>query len=194
MKRLTIVLSLFPLLLAAAPPLAAQDQPAFVADYLGQIAYAEKQVLALQEAVPQDKYGWRPSEGVRSIGEVYRHIAGGNYLLMQLIGNPPPADVDFTMDEKKWDGGSTDKAVVAALLKASFDHVRKTVEKMTEADLGVKVDFFGNQMTKRSALMSELGHVHEHLGQSIAYARSNGIVPPWTAAEMAKQAGKDKGK
>jgi uncharacterized damage-inducible protein DinB len=194
MNRFIVVLFVLALVALSAPALRAQDQPAYVTDYLGQIEYVQGQVLALEGAVPQDKYSWRPAEGVRSIGEVYRHIAGGNYLILQLMGVQAPAEVNFTMDEKKWDSGPMDKATVAALLKASFDHVKGSVSKMTEADLAMKVDFFGMQMTKRSALMSLLSHVHEHLGQSIAYARTNGIVPPWTAAEMAKQAEKDKGK
>jgi uncharacterized damage-inducible protein DinB len=194
MNRFTVVLFVLALIALSAPALRAQEQPAFVTDYLGQVEYVQGQILALQDAVPQDKYTWRPAEGVRSIGEVYRHIAFGNYLLLQIMGVQPPAEVNFTMDEKKWDAGTMDKAAVAALLKASFAHVKSSVGKMTEADLAAKVDFFGNQMTKRSALMGELSHVHEHLGQSIAYARMNGVVPPWTAAEMAKQAEKNKGK
>lgn len=194
MNRLIVVLFALALAALAAPELRAQQQPAFITDFIGQIEYVKGQILALQEAVPQDKYAWRPAEGVRSVGEVYRHIAFGNYLLLQLMGVQPPADANFSMDVKKWDGGTMDKAAVASLLKASFDHVTKSAAAMTEADLDTKIDFFGTQMTKRSALMGEIGHIHEHLGQSIAYARMNGIVPPWTAAEMAKEAEKSKGK
>lgn len=193
MNRLTIMLFVLALV-ALAPALHAQGQNAFITDLLGNLEHVQGQVMALEEAVPQDKYTWRPMEGVRSIGEVYRHIAGGNYLILKIMGVEPPADVNFTMDEKKWDSGTMDKKAVAALLKASFDHAKTSLSKMTEADLGQKVDFFGNEMTKRAAAMFVVSHVHEHLGQSIAYARMNSIVPPWTAAEMAKQAEKDKGK
>jgi len=194
MNRFTIVLLAIALLALAAPAVRAQDTAPFIVDFQGQLAYVQGQVLALEGAVPQEKYSWRPMEGVRSIGEVYRHIAGANYLILSLIGIQPPAGVDVSMDEKKWDSGPQDKATVAALLKASFDHVNTSVAKMSVEELGKMTDFFGMKMTKRAALMALLGHIHEHLGQSIAYARSNNIVPPWTAAEMAKQAEKEKTK
>jgi uncharacterized damage-inducible protein DinB len=194
MNRFIVVLVVLTLLALSAPAVRAQEAAPFIADFTGQLDYVQGQVIALEGAVPQDKYSWRPMEGVRSIGEVYRHVAGGNYLILSLIGIKPPAGVDVSMDEKKWDSGPMDKATVAALLKASFDHVKTSVAKMTMADMGMMVDLFGMKMTKRAALMVLLGHVHEHLGQSIAYARMNAIVPPWTAAEMAKQAEKEKGK
>jgi uncharacterized damage-inducible protein DinB len=194
MNRFIVVLFVLALVALSAPVLRAQDEAPFVTDFMGQLAYVQGQVIALEGAVPQEKYSWRPMEGVRSIGEVYRHIAGGNYLMLSLIGIQPPAGIDVSMDEKKWDNGPMDKATVAALLTASFDHVKTSVAKMTVAELGMTVDFFGMKMTKRAALMAMLGHIHEHLGQSIAYARMNGVVPPWTAAEMAKQAEKNKGK
>ncbi len=194
MNRSTVVLFAIALSILATLPLGAQDKPAFIVDFLGQVEYVQGQILSLEEAVPQEKYSWRPAEGVRSIGEVYRHLEFGNYALPSLMGVQPPAEVNFSMDMKKWDTAVTDKVKIAASLKASFEHVKSAASKMTEADLGVKVDFFGTQMTKRSALMSALSHMHEHLGQSIAYARMNGIVPPWTAAEMAKEAEKNKGK
>lgn len=178
----------FLILLLAVAGTSAQEKPAFVTDFLGQVEYVQGQIMSLAEAVPQEKYAWRPNEGVRSIGETYRHIAFGNYVLFKLMGVEPPADANFSMDIKKWDTGVTDKAKIAAGLKASFDHVKAASAKMTEADLALKMDFFGTEMTKRSAMMSALSHMHEHLGQSIAYARSNGIVPPWTAEMQAKEA------
>ena len=194
MKSSSRVLCAALLALTAALPLRAQDQSAFITDFLGQVEYAQRQILALEEAVPQEKYAWRPAEGVRSIGEVYRHLTQGNYYLMQIAGIQPPADVNIMVEEKKWETAVTDKAGIASALVKSFEHVKSSTAKMTDADLAVMVDFFGNRVTKRSALMSTLNHMHEHLGQAIAYARMNGIVPPWTAAEMAKQAEKEKGK
>ena len=194
MKRFVVLFALALVALAAPSGLSAQEQNPFIADFLGQMEYVQGQILALEGAIPQEKYSWRPMEGVRSIGEVYRHIAGANYYILKLMGINPPSGIDVTGDEKKWDAGDQDKAAVAALLKGSFDHVKGSVGKMTEADLGMKVNIFGMEMTKRGALMLTLNHAHEHLGQSIAYARSNHVVPPWTAAEMAKQAEKEKSK
>lgn len=194
MKSSIHVLFALVLTALAAVSLNAQDKPAFINDFLGQVMFVEGQIMSLEEAVPADKYSWRPSEGVRSIGETYRHIAFGNYLLTKTLGTEPPADANFSMDLKKWDTEVTDKAKIAASLKASMEHLKMAAGKQTEASLAEMVDLFGNTMTKRSLLMSALSHLHEHLGQSIAYARMNNIVPPWTAAELAKEAAKEKGK
>jgi uncharacterized damage-inducible protein DinB len=194
MKHSILVLFAATFLAFAARPAYAQDKPAFISDFLDQVGHVQGQIMSLEEAMPQEKYSWRPMEGVRSVGEVYRHIAFGNYLLLKLMGVEPPAEANFSMDMKKWDTGVTDKKMIADALKASFDHVNASAGKMTAADLDVKIDFFGSQITKRSALMGLLSHIHEHLGQSIAYARMNGVVPPWTAAEQAKEMEKMKGK
>lgn len=159
---------------------------AFQNDMLGQIAYVEKQIMSLEEAVPQEKYSWRPAEGVRSVGEVYNHIAFGNYALLKFAGIEPPAEVGWSMDFKAWDEAVQDKKEIAARLQASFDHLRAGVKGTSDADLEKEVEFFGQKMTVRNMMMSALSHLHEHLGQSIAYARSNGIVPPWTAEQNAQ--------
>jgi len=187
-----VTLVLTALMLVAALPASGQDDagkmmPAFVTDFLGQVDAAERQVIPLEEAMPADKAEWRPMEGVRSVSEVYLHVAFGNYLMCKLMGTEPPADVNFSMDIKKWDTQTTDKAKIRAMLKASFDHVRGMAKKMTAADLEKQIDFFGNKVTIRYAMISALNHMHEHLGQSIAYARMNHVVPPWTAAQQEQE-------
>jgi uncharacterized damage-inducible protein DinB len=156
----------------------------FQADYISQINQVEKQILDLEGAVPQEKFGWRPAEGVRSISEVYSHIAFGNYIILKLAGYDPPAEANFVPDPKKWESQTSDKAKIADLIRASFDNVRAIATKVTDAELEKKVNVFGSDMTLRAAMMVNLSHLHEHLGQSIAYARSNGVVPPWTAAQQ----------
>jgi uncharacterized damage-inducible protein DinB len=171
------------------------DMPAggFRADLTGQIKYVQKQIMDLEDAVPADKFGWRPGEGVRSIGEVYLHIAFGNYIMLKLSGYEPPAEANFSMDMKKWDSQSLDKAKIAAIMRDSFDYLYSVINKMSDADLEKKVNLFGTEMTLRSSMMSLLSHLHEHLGQSIAYSRMNNIIPPWTAAEQkAEKEKKDK--
>jgi len=172
--------------LVAATVAIAGEPTGFRADLLGQIEYVQKQIMSLEDATPQDKFTWRPADGVRSIGEVYNHIAFGNYGLMSIAGYEAPADAGWSMEPEKWDKATIDKKEIAERLAKSFQHVKSTVTKISDSDLEKDVDFFGNKMTLRSALMSELSHLHEHLGQSIAYARMNGIVPPWTAAEQAR--------
>jgi uncharacterized damage-inducible protein DinB len=161
----------------------AKDDPksGFIADLLAQLDRVKGQIVSLEGAVPQDKFGWRPAEGVRSISEVYLHIADGNYLLANAAGLKAPFDNKTLMDQKAREGATTDKAKIAEALNASFVWTKGAVAKLTNADLEKTVDFFGGKVTIRNVLLTLLSHTHEHLGQSIAYARSNGVVPPWSA-------------
>ena len=179
----TLLLVLLVVTLVRIDKLAASDEPksGFYADFLAQLDQAQKQVLSLEGAVPQEKFTWRPAEGVRSISEVYLHIVDGNYLLMSIAGAKPPVDMKVLMDQKAREGATTDKAKIADALKASYEWAKKAVASMSDADLEKMVDFFGRKITVRNALITVLNHNHEHLGQSIAYARMNGVVPPWTA-------------
>ena len=165
-----------------------QAPTGFRADYLTQIDAVESQIVSLEQAVPQEKFTWRPADGVRSVSEVYLHIAGSGYLLLSLPGAEfePPKEANYTRDSKKWETATTNKDEIMKILLASFDHVRSTVAKISDGNLEKRVNFFGNQMTLRGLLMNVLNHYHEHLGQSVAYARMNGVVPPWTAAAEAK--------
>ena len=167
----------------AQAPAAAPAAPAsgFRAEFLGQQAYGEKQILDLAEATPADKFGWRPGEGVRSISEVYMHIAGGNYLFLGFAGVKPPAGLDKEMEKNV-----TEKSKVIDELKKSFAHVRAGIAATSDADLDKPVKMFGHDTTVRGVLLSVVSHEFEHLGQSIAYARMNGVVPPWTAEQQKK--------
>lgn len=148
-------------------------------EILRQLEDAEKKIMALAEAMPAEKYAWRPAEKIRSTGEVFMHVAGGNYYLPTFWGVKPGEGIDARGFEK--DGG--DKAKVISTLKASFDHVRKAIQDAPEADLVKQVDMFGSKRSMREAMMIAATHAHEHLGQSIAYARMNGVAPPWSASE-----------
>ena len=142
--------------------------------FLGNFDDASSKLVALAEAFPQDKYTWRPAEGVRSVSEVFMHVAGGNYFIPRFLGTPPPEGLSREMEKE------TDKAKVVAALKASIAHARGAIEALDLADLGSEIELFGEKATKGDALLILIGHAHEHLGQSIAYARSNGVVPPWS--------------
>jgi len=165
---------------AAAPA----AKSTFQSDLLGQIEYIQKQVMELEEAVPQDKFTWRPAPGVRSIAEAYLHIAYGNYGIGHAAtGKMPPATAGFTPDRAKWDTQTTDKAAIKKILQASFDWVKDSIKSVPEKDLDKKVSFFGHDMSSRAAMMVVANHDSEHLGQSIAYARANKVTPPWSKAE-----------
>jgi uncharacterized damage-inducible protein DinB len=166
---------------AAAPAAALAPATGFRAEFLGQQAYVEKEIIGLAEATPADKYGWRPAPGVRSISEAYIHIAGGNYFLLGFAGVKPPAGLDKEMEKNV-----TEKSKVIDELKKSFAHVRAAIAATSDADLDKTVKFFGSDLTVRGVLLVVANHEHEHLGQSIAYARMNGVVPPWTAEQQKK--------
>jgi uncharacterized damage-inducible protein DinB len=180
MKTRRLVPCALALALLASPAARAQAPTSgFRAEALGQHAYGEKQILDLAEATPADKYGWRPGAGVRSISEVYIHIASGNYLFMGFAGTKAPAGLDREMEKNV-----TEKAKVIDELKKSFAHLRAGIAATSDADLDKPVKIFGRDSTVRGVMLAAIGHEFEHLGQSIAYARMNGIVPPWTAEQQ----------
>ena len=153
----------------------------FQEDFLGQLADVERKLNALEEAIPEKKMTWRPDKGVRSVSEVYLHVAFGNYAFLKFLGAEPPADAGFAFDVDKWDKKTTDKAEIKKVMDKSFEHVRASVKALPDADLDKKIKLFGKfEMTERAALIGLIGHLNEHLGQSIAYARTNKIVPPWS--------------
>ena len=149
------------------------------AEILWQIADAEKKLTALAEAMPAEKYGWRPAEKIRSVGEVFMHVAGGNYFLPTFWGVKVPEGIK----PREFEPSGGDKAKVLATMKASFEHARNAIKNAPEADLGKAIKLFGNDSTIRQAMLVVATHNHEHLGQSIAYARMNGVAPPWSAGE-----------
>jgi uncharacterized damage-inducible protein DinB len=146
------------------------------ADILAQIQDAETKLIALAEATPADKFGWRPADGVRTIGEVYAHVAGGNYFLPTFWDVKAPEGVD----PRSFEPAAGDKAGTIDRMRKSFDHARGAIAQASDADLDRAVKMFGQQSTVRGAMLTVASHAHEHLGQAIAYARSNGIAPPWS--------------
>ena len=160
------------------------------AEFLEEVAYYEQRYTRLAEAVPAEKYSWRPAEGVRSIGEVFTHIATANYGIPRALGTPPPAG----FDPKAIQAAATDKAKTAQLLKDSFAHFRQAILAINDGDMDKPQKMFGRQTTVRGAFIMITGHFGEHLGQSIAYARVNGITPPWTEEAQQQQKSAEKPK
>lgn len=149
----------------------------FRAEFIKNISDVEKKLVSLAEATPQDKFTWRPGEGVRSVSEVYMHVAGSNYYFLAMVGVKPPA-MDRDAEKKV-----TDKAKVVEMLKASYAQVKQAISNLSDADLDKKTKMFGQDATYREVYLVVLSHAHEHMGQSVAYARMNGITPPWSMAE-----------
>jgi uncharacterized damage-inducible protein DinB len=165
---------------AAAPAASAPTAPAGIqADLLASIQDAEDKLLALAEATPAEKLNWRPAEGVRTTGEVFAHVAAANYFLPTFWGVKMPEGVDPRSFEKS----NLDKAGAIARLRQSFEHARAAVTSAPAADLDKGIELFGRKSTQRGAMLVIASHAHEHLGQAIAYARMNGIAPPWSRGE-----------
>lgn len=150
------------------------------AELLADLDTLEKKLVSLAEAMPEEKYTWRPAEGVRSVSEVYMHIAGANFFFPRLVGVEPPAGATRGLEK------ITEKTKVVETLKRSLHHVRQAIVNTPDADLDKPVKMFGRDTTVRAVLIALITHMHEHLGQSIAYARMNGVVPPWTAARQSR--------
>jgi uncharacterized damage-inducible protein DinB len=159
-------------------------------EFLDEVAYYEQRYVRLAEAVPADKYNWRPAEGVRSIGEVYAHIVAANYGIPRAFGTQPPAGVDF----KAIAAAAGDKVKTVQALKDSFAHFRQAIGALGDADADKPQKMFNRQTTQRGAFIMITGHMGEHLGQSIAYARMNGVTPPWTEEAQQQQKAADKPK
>ena len=169
--------------LVSASSLRAETAPVML-DLLKDVDAVQSKLVALAKAMPQAKYSWRPGAGVRSVGEVFLHVASDNYLMPALAGTAIPAATKLDMKNFKsfdaFEKQTLTPTEVVSALDASFVHLKAAMTRTAAADLSVQVDMFGQKATKQSMWIGTTTHLHEHLGQSIAYARQNGIVPPWS--------------
>lgn len=143
--------------------------------YDGEWGHVSRQLIALAEATPAEKFSWRPAPGVRSVSEVYIHIAIANFSLLSITGPTLPADVQGSNLETS----VTAKADVVNWLKRSCEAVKTAHAKIQPADLQRKVEVAKRQATVDGIYLRIIIHANEHMGQLIAYARMNGIAPPW---------------
>lgn len=142
------------------------------------LAQNQDQVIQLAEAFSEDQYKWRPMEGVNSVGEALTHIAGANYYLAMKMGFPPPEDVDMMKL-----GEITGKENIISAVKKSNAFVLDKITMVESGKFADEVDFGFAKMNMLGGLLAMMEHNGEHKGQLIAYARSNGVVPPWSAAQ-----------
>jgi uncharacterized damage-inducible protein DinB len=174
MNRTRLLLMAGFALLIAMAAMAQNDGPGAGQGWLPEFNHSSRQILALANATPAEKFAWRPAPGVRSVSEVYMHVAVANFFLLQQAGakltDPPKISQDTEKTVKE-------KAEVVKWLSNSFDAVRHAYPP---AEPQKAVRFFGSDTKAENVYLRILVHNHEHMGQSIAYARSNGIVPPWS--------------
>ncbi len=171
MKTRYLIGAALGLALLMGSPVLAEDGPG--AAYARNLEFVGGRAVQLVEAISADDMGWRPMEGVRSVSEAAMHMAGANYFFAGQMGLAPPEGVDPQGMET-----ITDKAEVAAALAASLEHLGKAF--LAVEDPGKEMDIFGRPGTLEDMMMIAIGHVHEHFGQLIAYARSNETAPPWS--------------
>lgn len=181
---------------AATPPTAKPMTPPaakgpFQRDLLGIYSYTQNQVLQLLEAFPQNKMAWRPSPGARSVAETFLHIAFANYGMIKMAtGKEPAADAGWEMNPAKWEKKTTNKAEIRKILDQSFAHAHEVLSTVPDADLDKMVNMMGHEMSARAVLIILASHLNEHLGQEVAYARMNKIVPPWSKDQKMSMADK----
>jgi hypothetical protein len=167
------------------PPGAGADQlPSTVAaDLLADVTEVETKLVSLAREMNVRQYDWRPGEGVRSVSEVFLHVAADNYLLPAMMGTVAPAATGVTTDYQTavaFEQRKLPRDSVIAELERSFAHLKNAMTGVLNSRMDDTVEAFGSSSTVQKLWISTATHLHEHLGQSIAYARSNGVVPPWS--------------
>src|SRR5258708_6205114 len=199
MKRLLVPIMLVLVVLSAsvigvsaqtADTAAAGDHTApsydMKAQSLSDLGVVQKKMVDLANAIPADKLTWRPSADSRSFAEVFLHVAGERYQILALGGAVPAAD----FNGKTYEKSTTDKAQIVAELNKTWDFAQKTINGMSNADFAKLLPKLGPQANAGDVVYILVADAHEHLGQLVAYARVNGVVPPWTAAAQNKAAEK----
>ena len=143
----------------------------------------QKKFIDLANAMPESSLDWRPGPGVRSVREVFLHVAADNYQIPTAWGKPAPATTGITSDYTTagaFEKRALTKAQIVAELTASFTHAHQALALTTDSNLSEKIKLFGQDFTRGGGAVLFVTHIHEHLGQAIAYARSNKVVPPWS--------------
>ena len=194
-KTKSILFSIFAaaILLVLVNSVSAQNPPSdivIVNEFVGQTEFIQGRLSQLAGAMPENTFEWRPTDGVRSVSEVYLHAAFANYICVTMSGGSVPEEVGFVMDFSKvndWDTQTTDKAAVIEKMNQSFDILKKRIGELNQEDLDREVEVFGMTMSVRNFIISMIAHSHEHLGQGIAYARMNGVTPPWSAKQEGEE-------
>lgn len=145
-------------------------------EMLNHFETASQKMVALAEAMPQDTYDWSPDGEAMPVGQVYMHIARYNYVLPEMaLGKEAPGDLDLdNMEEIR------DKDEVIEHLKQSNDYLKNLASELSDEELNASTELYGRTVEAWAALLQLQTHLNEHLGQSIAYARMNEIIPPWS--------------
>jgi uncharacterized damage-inducible protein DinB len=173
MRALPLVILLAALTLQAQAP---DPLEGLWQGYDGEWGHVSRQLVALAEAIPADKFAWRPASGVRSTSEIFMHIAISNFYLLSVTGPKMPPDL-VSVDLQKT---VTAKPAVISWLKRSLEAVNSARANLKPGDLQRNVKVEGVDGTVDGVYLRIIIHANEHMGQLVAYARMNRIVPPWS--------------
>ena len=156
----------------------AQAPDNVLGEFRGQLGAADQKLVGLGGAMPASTYDWSPGDGVASVARVYMHIARYNYMyLHENMGRVSPVHPD---EYGRWEDEVSDKDQVVAILQESMQYVLDVVEADDTDSLAQKTTLYGREVGEWAVLLQLVTHMNEHLGQSIAYARMNEVVPPWS--------------
>jgi uncharacterized damage-inducible protein DinB len=156
--------------------------PSLFADLDEDIAVVKNKLVGLAEAIPEDDYDWRPGDGVRSVRETLLHVAADNYFIPIALGAQPPASSGISdyASTQAFEAQDLSKEEVIEALDTSFIYLRRILEESDPVTVGDEMSLFGMDSTVQKAWILTTTHLHEHLGQMIAYARSIDVAPPWS--------------
>lgn len=190
MNRLLVplmMIALSGLAVADAVP-ADQSTPSYdmKAQSLVDLERVEKKLVDLANAVPADKFAWRPSADSRSFAEVFLHVAGERYQILGLMGAKQPSG----FEAKRFEESTTNKAQILEQLNRTWAFTKDTIAAMNNADFARLLPKLGPQANAGDVVYILVADAHEHLGQLVACSRENGIVPPWTVEAQKKAAEK----
>lgn len=168
----------------ASLAVSAQTRGGLMGDLLADVTDVERKIVGLAKAMPEATYGWRPMPGVRSVGEAFTHVAADNYFLPAALGIAPPASTGISGTDYKtveaYEKKARSRAEIITEVEQSFAFLKKAMNDTPDAKLDTMQKMFGRESSVRTTWVMTVTHVHEHLGQLIAYARSNKVVPPWS--------------
>lgn len=172
------------LMFALTVPAGTQERQGLMGDLLRDIDEVQKKIVGLASAMPASAYDWRPSKGVRSTSETFMHVAADNYFLPAAMGMSAPPETGIDAKDYKttiaFEKKTRTRDQVISELEKSFAFLRTSMTSFPDAKLDAPLEAFGQKMPHRALWISTATHLHEHLGQLIAYARSNNVTPPWS--------------
>ena len=181
-RRLFVLASLVAVASFAAG--AQQKRAGLMGDLIADITDVEDKIVGLAKAMPEASYAWRPMAGVRSVGEAFTHVAADNYFLPIALGAAAPPATGISGSDYKtveaYEKKIRTRAEIIAEVEQSFAFMKKAMADTPDAKLDQSMKMFGRESSIRTTWVMTATHVHEHLGQLIAYARSNKVTPPWS--------------